>query len=88
MEKEILPIGTVVLLKNAEKRIIITGYYPIEKDSGKTYDYCACLYPEGIIDFEKSLLFNKEDIQNIYFLGYSDIEGQDFISQLKEIKNN
>lgn len=33
MEEKYLPIGSVVKLKDGEKRLMITGYLPIEDDS-------------------------------------------------------
>ena len=45
-----LPIGTVVLLKNTNKKIMITGYLTAsidEKNSNdEYYDYSGCLFPE------------------------------------------
>ena len=32
MKEKFLPIGTVVLLKNGTKKIMITGYLPVSKD--------------------------------------------------------
>ena len=51
-EEKYLPIGTVVLLKGAEKRVMITGFCATElkeSDETKTWDYSGCIYPEGFI---------------------------------------
>ena len=41
-----LPIGTVVLLKDAKKRVMITGFAVKGKETGdKMYDYMGCMYP-------------------------------------------
>ena len=46
-----LPIGSVVILKNGRKRLMITGYAQVDLEKkDKIYDYCSCLYPEGVID--------------------------------------
>lgn len=71
MEKY-LPIGSVVLLKNATKKIMIYGRKQIHAASGKSYDYVACLYPEGNISDEYTYLFNHEDIQKVFFTGFVD----------------
>ena len=76
MEKRFLPIGSIILLKNATKKIMITGYY-IESDN-KIYDYVGCMYPEGVISSLKNLVFNEEQIDKIFFVGFNDIEGQTF----------
>lgn len=48
--KELLPIGSVVMLKGGNKRVMICGRIQTHVETGKTYDYCACYYPEGIIN--------------------------------------
>lgn len=80
-----LPIGSVVLLENANKRVMITGFCVTPND-GKSpmYDYIACLYPEGVLNTEKNLLFNHEQIKQIYAIGYSDDEEKKFKQLLKE----
>ena len=52
MEGRFLPIGSVVRLKKGKKRLMITGFLPIEhneKGEKNVWDYSACLYPEGVI---------------------------------------
>lgn len=82
MAKQLFPIGTVVLLEGGEKRLMIYGILPINGDDGKTYDYIGCLYPEGFIDDEHHYLFNNEDIKTVEFLGYIDVEQQEFMSNI------
>lgn len=89
MEEKFLPIGTVVILKNAKKRIMITGFCSIDQNNeNKMYDYCGCLYPEGTISSKQVLLFNHEQIDKIYFMGYKDEEWQKFQANLKNLLNN
>lgn len=38
------------------------------------WDYAACLYPEGSLGPDKTYLFNSEQIEKIYALGYQDEE--------------
>ncbi len=71
MFERTLPIGTVVLLKGAEKRLMIIGYCKYKMGDDTTiYDYAGCLYPEGFISPETTALFNHEDIDKIYALGF------------------
>lgn len=81
-----LPIGSIVKLKKAEKKLMIIG--AIQKNGdGKTYDFMGCPYPEGILDSESMYLFNHSDVEDVCFLGYDDIERQIFIKNLeKELK--
>jgi len=63
MSEKFLPIGTVVLLKGAEKRIMITGFCTYVDDEQKTmYDYCGCLYPEGVLASDQVAIFNHDQI--------------------------
>lgn len=90
MPEKFLPIGSVVLLKEGTKRLMITGFCVIAKDnSNKIYDYCGCLYPEGVISSDQTALFNHEQIDKIYYIGLNDDENNEFQKTLKELlKNN
>lgn len=88
-----LPIGSVVLLKDAKKRVMVTGFAAKGKETGdKMYDYMGCLYPEGVISSEQNLLFNHEQIDKIFYLGYADNEWKELEIKLKgiveEMNNN
>ena len=83
--KELLPIGTVVVLKGGQKRLMIFGIkQDIRKDDKpvEEYDYIGVPYPEGNIGTECQFLFNHEDVETVYFRGYEDIERQEFIFRL------
>ncbi|NBH71635.1 DUF4176 domain-containing protein [Clostridiaceae bacterium] len=74
--KDLLPIGSVVLLKNASKRLMICGRIQVDLSSGeqKVYHYSGCLYPEGLLDPNKLYLFNNGDIDKVFYLGMQDEE--------------
>ena len=81
-----LPIGTVVMLKNGKKRAMITGFCSISgDDKTKVFDYSGCLYPEGFISSNQTLLFNHEQIEKIYYLGLIDEEEKQFKQKLNEM---
>lgn len=84
-QKSYLPIGSVVLLKEGKKRLMIYGRRQLVKDGEgeKEYDYSACLYPEGMLNSKDVVLFNHDQIQMIYFIGFQDIEELHFRSLLK-----
>lgn len=87
--EKFLPIGTVVMLNGGAKRVMITGFCTIASDDNSTmYDYCGCLYPEGVVSSDKNLLFNHNQIAKIYALGYSDDEEKNFKVKLKEVLDN
>ena len=71
MNKELLPLGTVVKLKGAKKNLFVVGY-GVEGSDGSFYDYVGFPYPEGFINKETNLLFNNEDISKVLYVGYKD----------------
>lgn len=81
--KNLLPIGSVVLLQGGQKKVMIYGRMQRQLENGKEWDYIACLYPEGNIDPNKCFLFNHDQIDTVYFLGYQGPEEFKF----KEIMN-
>lgn len=86
MYEKTLPIGSVVLLKNATKRIMILGYRRYRAgDETRIYDYCGCTYPEGFISPEKTAVFNHEDIAQIYALGFQNEEQIEFRKKLLQV---
>lgn len=81
-----LPIGTVVLLKNAKKKIMITGFAVKGKETGdKIFDYIGCLYPEGTISSDKNLLFNHNQIDKIYHMGFVSEEEKEFKTKFNKL---
>jgi len=80
--KDLFPIGSVVLLEEATKSLMIVGTFQIDEDGNK-YDYIACLYPEGYINDETFFLFNHEDIKEVKFVGCINAESQAYIQMLK-----
>ena len=82
--KEYLPIGSVVTLKQGTKKVMICGRIQKETTQGQIYDYCACLYPEGMIESRSVYLFDQEDIGRIYYVGMQDEEEFAFRVRLEE----
>ena len=81
--KDLLPIGSIVLLKDGEKRLMIDGIMQSnEGGNGEEYDYLGVLYPEGHIGDQFQYLFNHEDIDKVIFRGYEDEERASFIKKL------
>ncbi len=73
MEEKYLPIGSVVTVKDINKKLMIIGYYSLEyKNSVKLYDYVGCSYPEGMLLKNNTFSFNHSDIISCDFLGYQD----------------
>lgn len=88
-KEEILPIGTVCILKDVKKKIMIIGHLArLYKFKNKVYDYMGCLYPEGFFSSDKNMLFNKEDIEKVLYKGYIDDEQQKLFAEIERIKSN
>lgn len=81
---ELLPIGSVVLLKDATKRLMIYGVGQIDQSENVEYDYIGVMYPEGNMGEGTQYLFNHSDIEKIDFKGYSDAERKEFITRLQK----
>jgi len=87
MQEKLLPIGTVCTLKN-QKKIMITGFIVCKPESPDVvYDYCGCLYPEGIIDSEVNFMFNHDRIEKIDYIGFINEDEKKFKEQLDELLN-
>ena len=68
MHKNLLPIGSVVLLKGGDKKIMVCGRIQAKEGENTIYDYSACYYPEGIVDPSSMFFFNRDAIDTVYFL--------------------
>jgi len=85
--KSFLPIGSVVLLKTGEKRVMIVGYKQAQ-ENGTVWDYSGCLYPEGVIDSNELYVFNSDQIEVLFFLGLQDGEGLGYLEALNEAEKS
>lgn len=86
--KALLPAGSVVLLKDATKKLMIIGVLQVKQEENKLYDYLAVPYPEGFIGTENNFLFDHEDINDIIFTGYDNPERESFISLMGLVYDN
>lgn len=84
-----LPIGSVVLLKDAKKRLMIVGRIQTCEGKEEIFDYSGCVYPEGVTSSKDFFFFNKEDIANVFFIGFQDPEEilfqQEVLDELDEL---
>ena len=71
----LLPIGSVVLVGDSKKKVMIVGC--CQKGGVgevRLWDYTGVIFPEGYLDHNKMFLFNNEQITQVYALGYQDAE--------------
>ena len=82
--RSLLPIGSVVQLSGAEKKLMIFGVRQTNQETGKEFDYVGVMYPEGNMGEDTRFLFDNSDIEKVVFLGYSDPEREDFLKNLSD----
>lgn len=79
MLQGLLPIGSVVLLKDSVKRVMIIGVCQRgANDPSKIWDYAGVVFPEGYLSSDKVFLFDTNQIGQIYQIGYLDVESLAF----------
>ena len=88
-QRQQLPVGTVVKLVNESVNIAIIGQYPIFKDDVREgyFDFIGVILPVGF-DVEHTVFFNKEDIERVIFLGYIDVDFQNFLNESENFEKN
>lgn len=70
----LLPIGSVVLVGDSKKKVMIVGCCQKGGSELKLWDYTGVVFPEGYLDANKMFLFNNGQISKVYALGYQDEE--------------
>lgn len=81
-----LPVGTVVLLTNGTKRVMINGFCTMDANKpDKIYDYSGVLFPEGSLSSDQTLLFDHNQIIRIDHMGLEDNEEREFKVKLVQI---
>ena len=79
MNSQLFPIGSIVILKEGTKKLMIFGRkQQVETDEVRKFDYIGCPYPEGYINLDFTYLFNHDDIQEVVSTGYEDQEERTF----------
>ena len=83
-EKTFLPLGSIVILKGALKKLMIVNRANLVKD--QYFDYGAILYPEGMIDGNLAY-FNNDDIFKVISEAYTDDDDDTLmVAQLTQAK--
>ncbi|GAF07902.1 DUF4176 domain-containing protein [Paenibacillus pini] len=83
----LLPLGSVVLLKGAHKKLMIYGRKQIQIESNRLFDYIGVVYPEGYIDPNYSFLFNQDDVEKVEYIGYINDEEDRFQKVLENVSH-
>ena len=87
--EKFLPVGSVCLLQNGTKKVMVTGFCVKSPEiENKIFDYIGCLYPEGVISSDQNLLFDHNQIAQVFFKGYESEEEKSFKEKLNELLAN
>ena len=66
MAKDILPLGSVVLLNGGTKKIMVIGYcMKTPEDENKIYDYCGGVFPEGVLRIHLTCDLEQSQIKEV-----------------------
>lgn len=84
MKNELLPIGSVITMQGAKRKLMIIGTGVKDKETNKSYDYVAVPYPEGYLGAEAMFLCDHADIDAIDFLGFVNAEFQAFSAKVNK----
>ena len=79
-----LPFGSVVRLKGGKMRVAVIGFTPIEKGKTKVWDYLGAVWPMGVISSDNNLLFNRDQVEEVIFEGYTDEAEIEFRTKLEK----
>ena len=87
INEQILPLGSVIITREGHVPLMIVsrGSLYEEEDKIGYFDYCALVYPMGLIDDHEFVFFNKEDIESVLFIGYITKEEEDFAKKYDEL---
>lgn len=83
MEK-LLPVGSIVDLKDVEKSFVVIGYHQVD-EAENHFDYVGCFFPEGYINDELMFFFNHTDIENVKKVSLINDETRLFSEKLEEL---
>lgn len=92
MKDKFLPVGTIVILKNGTKKIMITSYLVItgskEDDKKKMFDYGGYPFPVGMLESGYALGFNHDQIDKVIHMGHEDDDYKELNELMKKNYND
>lgn len=81
----LLPIGSVVRLKDSTASVMVAGYLPIgDTDPGYVWDYSGFKFPLGYVRNDEIYCFDQNQIEEVLGMGYQDSEHFSFANTLEE----
>ncbi len=80
--KDLLPIGSVVRLREGRKKVMVFGIKQTDTATGREHDYIGVVYPEGNMGEQLQFFFEHDGIEEVVFRGFEDQERENFINRL------
>ena len=77
----LLPIGSVIRVKGARDLLMIMGCNQVNLATRRLYDYSGVPYPVGYTDDRHVGIFDHDDIETVYAVGYLDEESRAFMEE-------
>lgn len=86
MSETLLPLGSVVRLKNQTELIIIGRGSLVEQNQEPVYfEYTSVLVPTGYQQADQLYFFNNSDIREVVFMGYKNDAELEFESNFYQL---
>ncbi len=89
MYQNMLPIGSVVRTIGSERRLMVVGRILTTEERDRIFDYVGVPYPEGMTASDQMYFFNRDQVEEVLFIGFQDPEGLEFqrevLDQLGEL---
>ena len=87
-EEKYLPLGSIVMLKGGKHKLSIMGFCLVIPEKKRQYDYVGVFYPEGYVGVDNLFVFDHDDIDEVFSIGYTDHTDKEFKEKLTTaIKN-
>lgn len=75
---KLLPIGSVIRIRGGKDLLMIMGCNQVNLQTRQLFDYSGVLYPTGYTDDHHVYIFDHDDIETVYAVGYLDEESRAF----------
>lgn len=82
-----LPVGTVLSVKGNENLLMIIGLIVTNEKTNMIYEYAACKYPFGVIGESEYVMFNNENIEEIFHRGLESENHEKFVEISKVVNH-
>jgi hypothetical protein len=79
-----LPLGSVVHLEGNDGLVTILGYMQQDVGTGRLWDYFGLAHPVGFTEPGNDLMFDRDAIDGVVYVGYQDFDWERMNDLLKK----